>query len=680
MFRQNRYRGEKVKKENINLFNNRNFWCSFFHMIVDRGEFHKIVIISGRNTHLVDPLMSIFEELHASSMCEVLLTPFFRKTENECDELYIYLFKKKGSYKKNYLTLNDLIALAGWGKVEQVEIPRVFNTIGNCYHNIGLIGHGKFADLIFTYLSKNHGLEIERIDDDCKRGNTYFVNKEYDVVIVLELNRCIVTASKHNRIYSYSLKDYYMAGGVNSEFDIYERVIPSLVESGIEVVGLYQDIDEEQYMKKILKSKKAKNESEHMQNLYSILESESGIEFVQELKQVQYSIEKGYMCIYYNGKSINYVMGRRMVQEGSINMRKPRIFITGPCIAIGTHCKDKETIAYILQSKIKDYNVEIIGGGFRNLNLALREVNFCDGDILLIFDRKNNIINYCKKSHNYSMAFTKVEHIENHILDTDLFHVDGKIGTEIGLNIYDYLCEKNIVKSSFDYSCGEEKSFYREGAKKPVVEMVEDEKFASYLKKMKREYYVENGEINGAIIMTCNPFTLGHKYLIEYASKQVDKLYIFVVEENSFQFSFDDRISMVRAGIADLGNAVVLPSGSYMISSHSLPAYFIKEQDNDAVVDASKDLDMFVYISSALNISKRFVGTEPIDKVTKQYNQSMKDYLARYNIDVVEMPRLHNGENVISASKVRELLAKELYEVLNEYVPESTITYLMNRK
>ena len=52
----------------------------------------------------------------------------------------------------------------------------------------------------------------------------------------------------------------------------------------------------------------------------------------------------------------------------------------------------------------------------------------------------------------------------------------------------------------------------------------------------------------GAIVMNCNPFTLGHLYLIEYAAKEVDQLFIFVVEEDASFFSFDDRIMLVREG------------------------------------------------------------------------------------------------------------------------------------
>ena len=40
----------------------------------------------------------------------------------------------------------------------------------------------------------------------------------------------------------------------------------------------------------------------------------------------------------------------------------------------------------------------------------------------------------------------------------------------------------------------------------------------------------------GAAVMNCNPFTLGHRYLIEKALQYVNGLYIFVVEEDVSYF------------------------------------------------------------------------------------------------------------------------------------------------
>ena len=81
--------------------------------------------------------------------------------------------------------------------------------------------------------------------------------------------------------------------------------------------------------------------------------------------------------------------------------------------------------------------------------------------------------------------------------------------------------------------------------------------------------------------------------MIETASKQVDTLYIFVVEENKSFFEFEDRYQLVKAGTQDLENVVVLPSGKFIISALTFPGYFYKDNNKDAVVDTSKDVDLF---------------------------------------------------------------------------------------
>ena len=43
---------------------------------------------------------------------------------------------------------------------------------------------------------------------------------------------------------------------------------------------------------------------------------------------------------------------------------------------------------------------------------------------------------------------------------------------------------------------------------------------------------------NGAIVMNANPFTKGHRYLIEQAASQVDNLYVIVVKEDRSRFPY----------------------------------------------------------------------------------------------------------------------------------------------
>ena len=206
--------------------------------------------------------------------------------------------------------------------------------------------------------------------------------------------------------------------------------------------------------------------------------------------------------------------------------------------------------------------------------------------------------------------------------------------------------------------------------------MIEDKKFRSYIRKL-HTYHIKAQKTNiGAIVMNCNPFTLGHRYLIEVSSKKVDLLYVFVVEENKSYFPFEDRINLVKEGTRDIKNVVVLPSGRYMISAQTLPTYFMKEEHKNIVMDASRDLDMFVYIANELNIKVRFVGEEPVDQVTRQYNESMKQYLNKYRIDVEEIARLKSDKQIISASIVRSLIKQSKWIEIKKYVPNSTYQYI----
>ena len=219
-----------------------------------------------------------------------------------------------------------------------------------------------------------------------------------------------------------------------------------------------------------------------------------------------------------------------------------------------------------------------------------------------------------------------------------------------------------IVKEA-DYSFGISNEV------KQFIEGLQKYKFATVSKNI------------GAIVMNCNPFTLGHKYLIEMASKQVEYLYVFVVEEDKSFFRFQDRMNMVKRGVDDLKNVRVLPSGKYVLSASTMPEYFTKDTQQDIIICASDDLEIFgMYVAPALGITKRFVGEEPFDKITYQYNESMKRILPEYEIELVCIERKEDEENkAISASRVRKLLEEKRYEEIKKIVPESTFLYLKEK-
>ncbi|MCP6368345.1 adenylyltransferase/cytidyltransferase family protein, partial [Klebsiella pneumoniae] len=56
--------------------------------------------------------------------------------------------------------------------------------------------------------------------------------------------------------------------------------------------------------------------------------------------------------------------------------------------------------------------------------------------------------------------------------------------------------------------------------------------------------YRQPGRKIGAIVMNANPFTLGHRWLVEHAASQCDWLHLFVVKEDASCFSYHDRFKL----------------------------------------------------------------------------------------------------------------------------------------
>ena len=177
--------------------------------------------------------------------------------------------------------------------------------------------------------------------------------------------------------------------------------------------------------------------------------------------------------------------------------------------------------------------------------------------------------------------------------------------------------------------------------------------------------------------MNCNPFTKGHRYLIEESCKRVDWLIVFVVEEDIALFTFEERYRLVKEGTKDLDNVIVVPSGELILSDNNFSEYFTKKENDVAVLNAEYDINIFAdYIAKPLHISYRFAGEEPNDKLTNIYNETMKKILPNKGIEFVEFPRITINKEVVSTSTVRKYLEEREYEKAFALVPQSTMEYL----
>jgi [citrate (pro-3S)-lyase] ligase len=180
--------------------------------------------------------------------------------------------------------------------------------------------------------------------------------------------------------------------------------------------------------------------------------------------------------------------------------------------------------------------------------------------------------------------------------------------------------------------------------------------------------------------MNCNPFTLGHQYLIESAASEVTHLYVFVLSEDLSTFSAQTRIELVRAGTAHLSNVTVVSSGPYMVSSATFPSYFLNEANDKVGIHTAVDATIFATrIAPFLGITQRFLGEEPYSPTTQAYNDTLEVVLKTYGIGVKIIKRKAVGGEVVSASKVRRFIGKGQLDKAFELVPETTKEFLLSQ-
>ena len=179
---------------------------------------------------------------------------------------------------------------------------------------------------------------------------------------------------------------------------------------------------------------------------------------------------------------------------------------------------------------------------------------------------------------------------------------------------------------------------------------------------------------SGIIIMNCNPFTLGHRYLIEQAAQQVETLYILVVREDCSMFSYDERKAMIERGVSHINNVVVCDGSEYSISATTFPTYFLKSLSDASDTQMTLDIDLYRrHIAPALGATVRFVGTEPDDPLTRRYNELMKSMLP----DVREVARLQQSGVAVSASRVRKAIVENHLALAARLVPPTTVPYIV---
>jgi [citrate (pro-3S)-lyase] ligase len=139
--------------------------------------------------------------------------------------------------------------------------------------------------------------------------------------------------------------------------------------------------------------------------------------------------------------------------------------------------------------------------------------------------------------------------------------------------------------------------------------------------------YRQPGRKIGAIVMNANPFTLGHRWLVEQAARQCDWLHLFVVKEDASVFTYQDRFANRKR---DCRHRQSDAASRFGISHLAGDVPRLLPQRAGVVDDCHSQIDLQLFrerLAPALQITHRFVGTEPLCSLTRHYNQRMKALL-----------------------------------------------------
>lgn len=379
------------------------------------------------------------------------------------------------------------------------------------------------------------------------------------------------------------------------------------------------------------------------------------------------------------GEKVNILNGHRVTpyqpnpESTSIN-----IYMCGICLTFGLGADDRQTTSCVLQQlfseKLPDYGVAVhnYGNFLENVDeteevLRLMETLPVKAGDIILWNAADHVINRAGVEMIDIYDCAEFPHEKSFFFDGLHYNPLGQ--RLVAQKLFEELAARGVLDKNPPELTQEDYGFDKTLSN-------ELEQYKNILKEYYREMF---SPVIGSVVMNCNPFTLGHRYLIEQALLRCDFLIIFVVEEDKSIFPFEDRLRLVDEGVSDLSNVTVIPSGKFVISSLTFSDYFNKSELQDRTVDTSLDITVFAKeIAPCLHITKRFAGSEPFDSVTRGYNQSMSHILPEYGIQFEEIPRIEIEGQTISASKVRQMIIDGNLKGVRQYVPKTTYAYLVN--
>ena len=390
----------------------------------------------------------------------------------------------------------------------------------------------------------------------------------------------------------------------------------------------------------------------------------------------------------YSTDGFNIQNGHRFT-IGTPKHPKKTIHLFGPCIVEGLCVTDEKTIASILQKELIDTgynNIEVknyglaYGKDILNDLLYIAATNLKTGDLIIW-------INGFSPDEEQIFA-------ENHIPVVDckyiaygadeFWYLDNPFHCNYWMNIrYSKVLMYNILKQLDKEDNINLESNYLNDNNIPMKinkdSVLNSEELSRYINWLKSQKFVESKDRIGCVVINANPYTLGHRHLIKSTLKDVDLLYVIIVEENTGEFFFNERYEMIKSEWSNFPTVKIISGGNILTSSLGFPEYFNRSRQQENSNPLLNHKIFTKYVAPTLGINVRYFGEEPNDSVTRALNETALTYLPQYGVEVKIIKRKDYQGTPISAKNVRYFLAKQDFNSLIPLLPFSTYKFILNK-
>ncbi len=459
----------------------------------------------------------------------------------------------------------------------------------------------------------------------------------------------------------------------SSEVIDYQEFFENYQKQGVDVILLTAKRTQTPYFQKTERALRQLFPQEYPDNLNERAQSLAGTFFDDMANEPGYveDILRGYFVVQKDtqymhlkdmqSRYINVRFGERVTVDQPAEYERT-IYFFGPCLVIGNYVADEYTIESRLQKMLNERGIPVRvvncgcwGGNVANVS-RISSTAFKKGDIMVaLMEDLDQSAGPFKTVDLWEVA--EENEIPTEWMLDNLYHVNHHV-TEI----YAEAIFRKLLAEGMLEGCKAESQ-----ALVPSRDIIDQ----FYIKKYFSGVDLGAYKTAACCVVNGNPFTNGHKALIERAAAENEHVYLLIVREDASLFSFAERFTMAVEALKHLPNVTVVPSGMFIGNVTIFPAYYARMEIGDVEHQAQDHIRAFATVAKALHATRRYMGEEPTDTITNLINENCVRMLPELGIETVIVPRVKFGGDYVTGSKVRKL-AETCDPSIADLVPETT--------